>query len=192
MDHVHTTGDDLDLVIDLESGGTTSGDDNNSTSRSPSCKTSRNVMGWIRSGFMNSESQCSYKSDGDCSSGSYEKLTSSDEIRAENKEQLEKFREDERMGSVNNEEKPKSKKHNHGNPCKPPRPPKGPSLNACDMKLMKELNVLNLKRKRMERRRLKKMRKDKASSWASNVFACLVTLLFLLVIIFQGNQYPVV
>ncbi|GER48593.1 hypothetical protein STAS_25763 [Striga asiatica] len=186
MDHVHTTGDNLDLDIDLESGGTTSGDDNSSKSQNPSCKTSKNVMGWIRNGFMNSESQCSYKSDGDCSLGSYEKTTSSDEITAENKEQLGKFREDEKMGSVNNEEKPK--KHNHGNPCKPPRPPKGPSLNACDIKLMKELNVLNLKRKRMERRRLRKMRKDKSSSWASNIFACLLTLLFLLVIIFQATS----
>ncbi|KAL6515726.1 hypothetical protein OROHE_018416 [Orobanche hederae] len=186
MDLVDTSGSDIDLDIDLESGETTSGTDS-STSQVLSCTNSENLLGRIRSGFMNSESQCESAKGGDCSC-SYDKLMISDEITTKKKEQFGKYREG-MITFVNktmNEEK--SKKKNDAKPSKPPRPPKGPSLDASDMKLLKEITVLNLKRKRMERRRtMKKIAKDKASSWnSSTLFACSVTIIFLLVIIFQG------
>ncbi|KAK6121097.1 hypothetical protein DH2020_045149 [Rehmannia glutinosa] len=158
------------------------------TSQVLSCESSKNLLGRIRSGFMSSESLCESANGGDCAC-SYDKLMISDEISAKNKEQLGKFKE-EMINVVHktmNEEK--RKKQKAAKPSKPPRPPRGPSLDASDMKLLKEITVLNLKRKRMERRRtLKKIKKEKASSWNSNLFACLVTIVFFLVIIFQALE----
>ncbi|KAI3448471.1 hypothetical protein Pfo_005136 [Paulownia fortunei] len=185
MDRVDTSGSDLDLDIDLESGGTTSEEDA-SKSQVLGCENSKNLWGRIRSGFMRSELLCESANGGDCSC-SYDKFIISDEISAKNKEQLGKFRE-EMISFVHktmDEEKPK--KQNSAKPSKPPRPPRGPSLDASDIKLLKEITELNLKRKRMERSRtLKKIKKEKASSLNSNLFACLVTIVFFMVIIFQG------
>ncbi|KAJ6720930.1 hypothetical protein OIU85_024069 [Salix viminalis] len=71
---------------------------------------------------------------------------------------------------------------------KPPRPPRGPSLDAADQKLIKEISELAmLKRARIERMKkaLKKVKATKASS-NSNLFAMVFTILFCLVILFQG------
>jgi len=72
---------------------------------------------------------------------------------------------------------------------KPPRPPRGPSLDAADQKLIKEISELAmLKRARIERMKaLKKVKATKASS-NSNLFAMVFTILFCLVILFQGNN----
>ncbi|KAK4406911.1 hypothetical protein Sango_0272100 [Sesamum angolense] len=85
---------------------------------------------------------------------------------------------------------------------KPPRPPKGPSLDAADMRLIKEISKIAMKkRERIER--LKAYRKMKAarlpppssSSSSSSAFspssggtisAMVITILFILVLIFQG------
>lgn len=77
-------------------------------------------------------------------------------------------------------------------PTKPPRPPRGLSLDAADQKLIKELSELAMiKRARIERMKaLKKMKEAKASSISAsssgNLMAILFTLLFCVVIIFQG------
>lgn len=73
---------------------------------------------------------------------------------------------------------------------KPPRPPRGLSLDAADQKLIKEFAQLAMmKRARTERMKaLKKMKAAKASSSSSsgNLFAMLFTVIFCLVILFQG------
>lgn len=75
---------------------------------------------------------------------------------------------------------------------KPPRPPKGPTLDAVDMKLVKEISVLaTKKRERIERMKaLKKMKAAKSTSSSpsscSTFPAMIITILFCLVIIFQG------
>lgn len=72
---------------------------------------------------------------------------------------------------------------------KPPRPPRAPSLDAADQKLIREIAELaRLKRARIERlKALKKMKAAKStSSNGSNMFAMVFTIVFCLVIMFQG------
>lgn len=75
---------------------------------------------------------------------------------------------------------------------KPPRPPTGPSLDAADWMLIKEISELAiLKRKRIERMKtLHKLKKEKKSSMrSSSSFAMIVTLIFFIVIIWQGKTF---
>ncbi|KAL3634666.1 hypothetical protein CASFOL_021720 [Castilleja foliolosa] len=78
-------------------------------------------------------------------------------------------------------------------PPKPPRPPRGLSLDAADQKLIREISELAmLKRARIERMKaLKKMKAAKAAAGGSgssngNFIAMVFTILFCVVIIFQG------
>lgn len=77
---------------------------------------------------------------------------------------------------------------------KPPRPPQGLTLNASDHKLVKEITELAiLKRARIERMKaLKKLKVAKASSSSGSsssgsMFSMLFTIIFCLVILFQGS-----
>lgn len=84
----------------------------------------------------------------------------------------------------------KKLKKNARKPPKPPRPPKGPLiLDAADRKLVRELAELAMrKRARVERiKALKKMKAAKVSSLNSGLSAMVVTLIFFLVITFQGT-----
>ncbi|KAG6434114.1 hypothetical protein SASPL_105736 [Salvia splendens] len=179
-----SSGSDLDLDIDLESGGTTSEDD---VSRNLGCgyTNSNRLLGRVRSGLISSEILSECTSDEDCSCSQYDKITSSDEIHAMNKEQLGRYAQ---VGlKKGDDEKPKKQK-NSTKPSKPPRPPRGPLLDASDLKLLKEITELKLKRRTMERSRtMRKVKKEKASSLKTNVLACLVTVAFLLVIIVEGK-----
>ena len=87
--------------------------------------------------------------------------------------------------------KEKRKKGSNKKAAKPPRPPQAPSLDAADHKLIRELTELAmLKRARIERlKALKKMRAAKSSSpsSSSSILAMVFTLVFCIVIIFQGN-----
>lgn len=90
-------------------------------------------------------------------------------------------------------EKEKRKSTSAKKPPKPPRPPRGYSLDAADRKLIKELHELAMmKRARVERMKaLKKMKAAKASSSVplgsnGSFFAMFFTVLFFLVLIFQG------
>ncbi|KAL6504981.1 hypothetical protein OROGR_024798 [Orobanche gracilis] len=83
---------------------------------------------------------------------------------------------------------------------KPPQPPRGPSLDAADMRLIKEISKIAMKkRERVERiNALKKMKTTRLpsssssspssslSSSGSTISAMVITVLFFLVIIFQG------
>ncbi|XP_073023997.1 uncharacterized protein [Primulina eburnea] len=180
MDGMNSSGSDLDLDIDLESGETTSEEDVRKENVMID-QDVKNLTGRMRCENLRVESPYGSTNCSD-SSSSYDKLLNSDEISANGEEaHCCRFREDKTL------DKEKSKKKNPAKPPKPPRPPRGPSLDASDMKLLKEISELNLKRKRMERiRTLKKMKKEKASSSISNLFALLVTVIFLLVIVFQG------
>lgn len=87
----------------------------------------------------------------------------------------------------------KRKKASNKKAPKPPRPPKAPSLDAADHKLIREISELAmLKRARIERMKaLKKMKVVKSSSPSSSntssLLAMVFTVVFFVVIIFQGN-----
>ncbi|KAL3626621.1 hypothetical protein CASFOL_030170 [Castilleja foliolosa] len=95
----------------------------------------------------------------------------------------------------NNKEKCKSKAAKKPF-SKPPRPPKGLVLDASDQKLIKEISDLAMiKRARIERMKaLKKMKAAKASSTSSsgNLIAMVFTVIFCVVVIFQGCHSSVI
>lgn len=95
-----------------------------------------------------------------------------------------------RSGDWTGEEREKrAKKGSKKKPPKPPRPPKSPSLDAADQKLMKEISEMAvLKRARMDRMRaLKKMKNAKtAAAPSSNLCALMTTVVFCILIIWQG------
>ncbi|XP_051144060.1 uncharacterized protein LOC127260383 [Andrographis paniculata] len=184
MDQIDTSSTNLDLDIDLESGGTS--DEEASKSNVLSSKKSEYLLDRKASGLVSSYSLCGLTKFEDCSHP-FNKFITSDDISVKNEEQMKKIREeivdfvDKRMDKEN------PKRHTSAKPSKPPRPPRGPSLHASDMMLLKEISELNLKRKRLERiRTLKKTKEKGSSSLSSNLIACFVTLIFFLVIIFQG------
>ncbi|KAK2997139.1 hypothetical protein RJ639_024819 [Escallonia herrerae] len=86
--------------------------------------------------------------------------------------------------------KEKRKMTNSTKAAKPPRPPKGPVLGITDLKLVKEMSEFAAKKRaRIERMKaLKQMKisKPASSSSISSLSAMVVTLLFCLVIFFQG------
>ncbi|KAL0288198.1 UNVERIFIED_CONTAM: hypothetical protein Sradi_7103200, partial [Sesamum radiatum] len=76
-------------------------------------------------------------------------------------------------------------------PPKPPRPPRGLSLDAADQKLIKEISELaRIKRARIERmkvlKRMKAAKVSSASASSSGSLIAMLTILFCIVIIFQG------
>lgn len=82
----------------------------------------------------------------------------------------------------------KPKKKNCKKPPKPPRPPNSPALDAADRKLIKEISELAMLRKaRIERMKgSKKMKNARSTSSSINLGALIITILFCLVIIWQG------
>ncbi|KAL6535671.1 hypothetical protein OROMI_027045 [Orobanche minor] len=94
--------------------------------------------------------------------------------------------------SENNAKKEKRFPVSAKKPPKPPRPSRGFSLDAADRKLVKEISELTLiKRARIERMKaLRKIKAAKASSGSTsssgNLIAMVFTILFFVVIIFQG------
>ncbi|KAI3678655.1 hypothetical protein L6452_37956 [Arctium lappa] len=96
-------------------------------------------------------------------------------------------------------------KHKTRTTKKPPRPRKGPSLNTSDLQLVREISELVMKKRaRVERlKAMKKMRTVRSSSSSlalsssssspsslslskSSLFAMMVTILFFIIILFQG------
>lgn len=157
-----------DLVVDLESGGTTSEEDE---SRDIISGGKKKLLGKFWSG-----------GDGVCSRNS---VLVSAETSVENVEIL-----TDKLGVECVEKKlvKEKRKKTPKKPPKPPLPPRGPSLDAADMKLVREISELAiLKRARVERMKaLKKTRADKASSSINSLFAMIITVLFCFVIIYQG------
>ncbi|TYI07154.1 hypothetical protein ES332_A10G207600v1 [Gossypium tomentosum] len=92
-------------------------------------------------------------------------------------------------GKENKLVKEKCKSLSNKKSPKPPRPPRSPSLDAADPKLIQELSELaRLKRARIKRMKaLKNMKITKGTPPPSrNMLALLFTILFCIVIIFQG------
>lgn len=83
----------------------------------------------------------------------------------------------------------KHKKANSRKPPRPPRPPKGPFLDAADQKFVREISELAMRR-RAKIERIKELKKKKAvkgsSTGNSSISAMIITLLFFIVIVFQG------
>uniref|UniRef100_A0ACD5ZR03 Uncharacterized protein n=1 Tax=Avena sativa TaxID=4498 RepID=A0ACD5ZR03_AVESA len=94
---------------------------------------------------------------------------------------------EEKLGLVDGSGGEKAKKKRSKKPPRPPRPPTYLPLDASDEKLLNELNELALlKRARIERMKaLKKMKNAKHSS-TSNFCPMIVTVIFCLVILWQG------
>ncbi|XP_022846968.1 uncharacterized protein LOC111369618 isoform X1 [Olea europaea var. sylvestris] len=73
---------------------------------------------------------------------------------------------------------------------KPPLPPKGPSLDAADMKLVRDISLHATKRRerieRMKALKKRKAAKESSPSSTGTMSAMIITILFFLVIIFQG------
>lgn len=180
MDHLDLRGGDLE--IDLESGGNTSEEDGGKHQNLRSVNSNEGLHE-VWSEFLGHESPDSSgkATQSVCSFG---KVLSSDEkMTGIFGEEVANFAEKKTVQEKT--KKPKSKW-----PPRPPRPPGGPSLEPADMKLVKEISELAiLKRKRTERRKaLEKLRKEKTSS-STSMLAMVVTILFLFVIIFQGNYF---
>nr|XP_043621972.1 uncharacterized protein LOC122593611 [Erigeron canadensis] len=134
--------------------------------------------------------------DGECSSNSYRTSVKSSDDDYEDIESLTHYK----LGK-NGEQTPllekiqlkeKRKIPNSKKAPKPPRPRKGPSLDTADLQLVKEIAEQTMKRRaRVERlKSLKRKRAAKSSPppASSNIslFAMAITILFFIVIIFQG------
>ncbi|OVA13585.1 hypothetical protein BVC80_379g120 [Macleaya cordata] len=179
MDHMVPR--EREVVIDLESGGTTSEEE---VIREPvsGVRKAKNLLDRVWSGFVNSDGSL-IGEDGTGYSISNSAAESA-ELLIEKKSEGE----DTVSPLVKKTEKEKRKKKNSKIPPKPPRPPRGPSLDAADQKLIREISELAmLKRARIERMKAhKKMKAAKAASSNSSLYAMVFTILFCLVIIFQG------
>jgi hypothetical protein len=94
---------------------------------------------------------------------------------------------EEKLGLLDSSGGEKAKKKRSKKPPRPPRPPTHLPLDVSDQKLLNELNELALlKRARIERMKaLKKMKNAKHSS-TSNFCPMIVTVIFCLVILWQG------
>ncbi|KAI3801172.1 hypothetical protein L1987_29275 [Smallanthus sonchifolius] len=134
--------------------------------------------------------------DGECSSNSYRASLRSSDDGYEDTESLKhaKFGKNGQHTQLleKNHLKEKRKISNSKKAPKPPRPRKGPSLDTADLQLVKEIAEQTMKKRaRVERlKSLKKRRAVKASppptSSNISIFAMIITVLFFIVIIFQG------
>ncbi|XP_057995577.1 uncharacterized protein LOC131169120 isoform X1 [Hevea brasiliensis] len=165
--------------VDLESGGTTSEEDGTNDLVSAN-KQTKKVLNSVWSGPLGFDGLGNSSKFGEDADENVEFLLDKNSEGKEGQQQI---------PFVNKKllEEKKKKKNSRKAP-KPPRPPKGPSLDAADQKLVQEITELAMrKRARIERIRvLKKMRGAKSSSWNSSLYAMAFTVLFFLVLIFQG------
>ncbi|GLT64905.1 hypothetical protein SLA2020_373680 [Shorea laevis] len=172
-----------ELKVDIESGGTSSEDERTNDNVSENALTFNRVWSGLLSFDVLGRGESAINS---CSSSS-----SSCEMDNKNMELLvdkNSVESLEHKALVEKTGEEKQKKTNVRKPPKPPRPPKGPILDAADQKLVREISELAMrKRARIKRiQALKKMKAAKSSSTSSSLSALIVTLLFCLVIIFQG------
>ncbi|KAJ4956829.1 hypothetical protein NE237_013612 [Protea cynaroides] len=172
-----------DLLIDLECGGTTSEEGNKEPCTG--IKQTKKSLGRVWDGFLSFDGAIKGED-----AMSLINASSSANLCPENLEILtdKKFGEDPLGLEENKMVKEKRKKTKSKKSPKPPRPPRGPSLDAHDMKLVREISELSmLKRARIERMKaLKKMKAAKATSSSNSLCAMIFTILFFLVLIFQG------
>jgi hypothetical protein len=95
---------------------------------------------------------------------------------------------EEKLGLLDTSGGEKTKKKRSKKPPRPPRPPTPTPLDVSDQKLLNELSELAiLKRARIERMKaLKKMKNAKHGSSSGNLFPLIITIIFCLVILWQG------
>lgn len=167
---------DRDTLIDLESG-------NNLVISEYSHGTDANFGVGLARAASNGASNEATKDDRnqhmDCSLPSTEAAARNGDDR--------KSEGEEKLGLLDSSGGEKAKKKRSKKPPRPPRPPTVLPLDASDQKLLNELNELALlKRARIERMKaLKKMKNAKHSS-TSNFCPMIVTIIFCLVILWQG------
>lgn len=177
MDNLTSRERERELEADLESGGTTSEEDSaeNPVSIDRHEKGSFNKF-WSSLSGSNSSSN----------------VLKSGESADVNVFLIEKNSEDESNEHVSLVDykclEGKQKKNNLRKPTKPPRPPKGPTLDAADQKLVREIAEFAMrKRARNEKiKALKKMKVAKVSKSNTALSALIVTVIFCIIIIFQG------
>lgn len=173
MDHIGLKRSDSS-IIDMEMGRTLSEDDDVVQGNAVKKK-----LGRLRSGFLTG----SARSTGDLNSIE-DGMNSGENLKI-----LVSQVSDESLSSLGNKmAKDNRKQKNLKKPPKPPRPPRGPSWETADMDLVRQASELaRLKHARNERlKALKMKRAEKASSSSINILAMFITILFFLVIIFQG------
>lgn len=179
----HTGSKHREFEVDLESGVVFSSDeDSTNTSVSSAKRQGKTLLtkfcGGVVDGLIKADDSVCCGHTSDASAAPHHDVKSMDEQEAVDHVKKTAVKE-------------KRKKSSNKKAPKPPRPPKGPSLDASDQKLIREISELAmLKRARIERMKaLKKMKGVKASSSNSNVFAMVFTVVFCLVIIFQGKIF---
>lgn len=178
-----------DVEVDLESGGTTSEDERTKDHVSSNLQTKRTFSRVLSDLFIFDRI-----GKGECGINSCSSSSSFGAVEGENTE----FFVDKNSEGEDNHElmvlveknltEEKCKKTNSRKPPKPPRPPKGPLLDAADQKLVREIAELAMrKHARIKRiKAMKKMKAAKASSSSSSLSDMVITVLFCLVILFQG------
>ncbi|KAL0459792.1 UNVERIFIED_CONTAM: hypothetical protein Slati_0606400 [Sesamum latifolium] len=189
-----------DVVVDIESGEASHGANVKRDPVSSKAKKSLNrLVGGILGYNRSAESEASVKADAISAGGLVEDPHETTALLADNNPgrqpsqgllpPIEKDHEKERQKAGKVKRAPK-----------PPRPPKGPSLDAADMRLIKEISKIAMKkRERIERlkayKKMKAARLPPTSSSSSSSFspssggtisAMVITILFILVLIFQG------
>ncbi|PIA60986.1 hypothetical protein AQUCO_00300478v1 [Aquilegia coerulea] len=186
MDH-HIDFEEKDVIIDLESGGTTSEDDRDKVVIGVNQGSNLLCRDWNGSVGFNGSIRCEDVCVSSCNYG-----FSSSELVIENGDLMIHKKETRGSGTLSFLEKKmlkdKRKLTSSKKPSKPPRPPRGPSLDAADQKLIKEITELAmLRRARVEKiKAMKRTKAAKAASNNSNLYAMVITILFCLVIFVQG------
>ncbi|KAG5543564.1 hypothetical protein RHGRI_016340 [Rhododendron griersonianum] len=192
-----------ELFIDLESGRLTT-EEGTSQSVVSGNRKEKNLVHSIESGLLRFNGAVG----GDNRVNAYDNLGAS-KVAVENVEVVISNssggeENEEHMALLEKEQvKEKHKKRNYRKASKPPRPPKGPSLDAADLKLVKEISAINMKKRARNEhlKALKKMKETKSlssspsssspsssspSSLTSSLSAMVITVLFFLVILYQG------
>lgn len=167
-----------ELEVDLESGGTTNEEDKMSDPISANGQT-KTILKRACTGPVDFHGLAYSSNFSELAAGNVELLIDNNSEGQEGKQNI---------TFVDRKVVVEKRIKNLKKPPKPPRPPKGLSLDAADQKLMKEITELAMrKRARIERlKALKKMRAAKTSSWSSSLSAMVITIIFCLIIIYQG------
>lgn len=182
----HTIPREKDFEVDLESGVTISEENSSKVPVSGAVKQAKTLLGKICSRFVDGSIN-SEDTDSLCGNVLISDGVSPENVKVVNNKVLEGEQPKDYVEKTPMREK--RKKTSNKKAPKPPRPPRGPSLDAADQKLIREISELAmLKRARIERMKaLKKMKASKSqSSNSSSIFAMVLTVLFCLVVIFQG------
>lgn len=183
----HSTWKDKDLHIDLERGVSSSHQDCFDESASSARKQANNLLARGSVGFVDGSNKVengfiSFENPMTSNGGFLENLEVATDklVEADNLDNAEK------RSPTEKRKKPSNKK-----PPRPPRPPRGPSIDAADQKMIREIAELAmLKKARIERMKaIKKMKTTKSSSCSGNILAMVFTVLFFLVIVFQGKYF---